>query len=377
MLVPMASVVLENVSKIYFDLERREIPAVSRIDLEVPDGTLLAIVGPSGSGKTTLLRLIAGLEQLTTGKISIAGRIVNDTAPEHRGVAMVFQHDALYPHLTVAENLGFGLKLRRVAQAEIEERVHDTATMLGLDSLLNRLPGSLSGGERQRVALGRAIVRRPKVFLFDEPLSQLDAPLRLQLRREIARLHRRLGATSIYVTHDQAEALALGQTIVVIHHGVPQQISNARALYQCPQNLFVAGFIGSPPMNFFPGRFVERNGALVFASEDETLILPLDHSQRNKFASQQGREVILGIRPEQIELATPCTSTPTGPCIEAVVERSEPIGADTLVHLQSGPATFAARARSNAEPPEGEKVTAQFEITSAHFFDARTQVKLG
>lgn len=372
----MASVVLENVSKIFREPGQKEISAVSRINMEIADGQLLAILGPSGSGKTTLLRLIAGLEGLSAGKISIGGQILNDIAPEHRDVAMVFQHDALYPHMSVMENLGFGLKLRRVPRAEIDQRVRDTAALLGLTPLLGRAPKSLSGGERQRVALGRAIVRQPKVFLFDEPLSQLDAPLRLQLRREIARLHRQLAATMIYVTHDQTEAMSLGQKIAVLNAGVIQQIADARTLYDCPQNLFVAGFIGSPPMNFFSGAFASRAGELTFVSANESVVLAVDETRRDKLARHSGKEIVLGIRPEQIQFTSAGCAADANHHVAAVVEWREPAGADELLHLESGMNKFVARVRNDAAPFPGEKVIVRLDMASAHFFDPVTQGRL-
>ena len=271
---------------------------------------------------------------------------------------------------------GFGLKLRRLPRAEIDQRVREIAALLGLTSFLNRLPQSLSGGERQRVALGRAIVRRPKVFLFDEPLSQLDAPLRLQMRREIARLHRQLGATMIYVTHDQNEALALGQKIAVLNGGAIQQVADALTLYRQPQNLFVAGFMGSPPMNLFCGRLMPRREELHFTSNEEGVSFQLDAAMRGKLAEHTNREVIFGIRPEHIFLTSPSSTNGMDPQMTAFVELIEPSGADTIVHLRVAKNAFAIKAAAEAAPVVNEKVTVRFELAKGHVFDPATQARI-
>ena len=271
----MAQVVLEHLTKVFAGPRGEGIRAVDCVSLTVEDKELLVLLGPSGCGKTTTLRLIAGLEEATTGTVSIDGRVVNGVAPENRDIAMVFQNHALYPHMTAFENMAFGLKLRKVPRAEIAARVGEAAEILGLAACLERKPAALSGGERQRVALGRAMVRRPRVFLFDEPLSNLDAALRQQMRAEIARLRRRLVATMIYVTHDQDEALTLGDRIAVMKQGVIQQVADPMNLYRNPANLFVAGFVGSPPMNFFKGAVVSMRGGLFFQEQTPNGAAPL------------------------------------------------------------------------------------------------------
>lgn len=368
----MASVVLENVNKIFSEPGKKEVSAISRLSLEIPAGALLAVVGPSGSGKTTLLRLIAGLERVTTGKISIAGQCVNEVPPEHRDVAMVFQHDALYPHLTIAENLGFGLKLRRVARAEIDQRVHVAAALLGLTPLLDRLPKSLSGGERQRAALGRAIVRRPKVFLFDEPLSQLDAPLRAELRREIARLHRQLGATMIYVTHDQGEAMALGQITAVLKDGVIQQVADARMLYHEPQNLFVAGFIGSPPANLIRGTLQLLANELCFVSEAGELVLKVRNSNRDRLTANPDRQIVMSVRAEDVLLCTPSRKNTDSNFTNATVEGIEFLGAGTLIHLRIGNLPIIGWEKGGTSSGNGQQMALQFKMENARFFDVET-----
>src|SRR6266404_153789 len=303
----MGSIVLGNVTKLYEPPGGPKVHALGNLNLRVEDGEFLVIVGPSGSGKTTILRLIAGLERVTSGTIAIGGKIVNDVTPKERDVAMVFQHYALYPHMSVYQNMAFGLQLRKFPKAEIEKRVIEAARILGLEDCLDRRPEALSGGQRQRVALGRAIVRQPKVFLLDEPLSNLDSVMRVQIRTEIAKLHTRLAMTMLYVTHDQQEALALGDRIVVIKEGVIQQVGGPLEIYQRPENMFVAGFIGSPPMNFFRGSIVPIGGELVFeASSDSSttppshITLPLGHESSRRMFDFAGRGIVLGIRPENI-----------------------------------------------------------------------------
>src|SRR5271154_1544580 len=266
----MAQVLLENLSKVFPEKGGPGVAAVKRINLQIEDREFMVLVGPSGCGKSTTLRMIAGLEEITSGTISIGGRLVNDVLPKDRDIAMVFQNYALYPHMTVYENMAFGLKLRKLPKAEIEARVNETAAMLGLESLLKRRPKALSGGQRQRVALGRAIVRKPKVFLFDEPLSNLDAKMRVSTRTEISKLHGRLGATMIYVTHDQVEAMTMGDRICVMKDGHVMQVAAPLEIYNHPANLFVAGFIGSPPMNFFKGTIARNGGRLTFVETAST-----------------------------------------------------------------------------------------------------------
>ncbi len=325
----MAEVVLDRVSKIY----PNGTPAVSELDLDVTDEEFLVLVGPSGCGKTTALRMVAGLEEVTAGRILIGGRVVNRVPSRDRDVAMVFQSYALYPHLTVEDNIGFGLKLRKVPRAEIKQRVEEAAKILGLEDLLDRKPRHLSGGQRQRVAMGRAIVREPQVFLMDEPLSNLDAKLRVQMRAEIARIQRELGVTTIYVTHDQTEAMTLGDRVAVMKKGVLQQVAPPQELYERPTNLFVAGFIGSPAMNLLEGCLRHRDGQLLLelgsqnvAVADELL------ATRPGLQAYLDRPVVVGIRPEDMEDASLVDPAP-GRVLRADVDLVEAMGSDIVVHF--------------------------------------------
>jgi multiple sugar transport system ATP-binding protein len=363
----MATIRLEGVRKVYRDGAAHV--AVEDATFEIGDGELVVLVGPSGSGKSTLLRMIAGLESVTEGQLSIGGRVVNDVPPRDRDIAMVFQSYALYPHMTVRENLGFALKLRKTPPAEAEERVRAASRALGLDAVLDRKPRQLSGGQRQRVALGRAIVRDPAVFLFDEPLSNLDAKLRVQMRAEIRALHRRLGATMVYVTHDQVEAMTLGDRIVVLHQGVIQQIAPPLELYDHPANRFVAGFIGSPAMSFFDGAVVDGDGpAFVAAGGAFRLPLPAVWAERLR-----GRvEVVLGVRPEGVYAAR---GRPAGAALaEATfrVEGVEPLGNEIFVHAEAGPHRVTARVAPQPLPGPGESVSLAFGLDRLHFFDPGT-----
>lgn len=315
----MAEVVLESVSKTYGS----GVAAVTDLDLAVADGELVVIVGPSGCGKTTTLRMIAGLEPVTSGSISIGGRRVNGIPPEKRDVAMVFQDYALYPHMTVRKNLAFALRMRKVPAAEIEGRVRATAEVLGITDLLDRKPGALSGGQQQRVAVGRAMVREPKCALFDEPLSNLDLALRLQMRAELKAVHRRIGTTTLYVTHDQEEAMTLGDRLVVMHEGRTQQIGAPLDVYRDPANRFVAGFVGSPPMNFVRARVEENDGRLVF-TDGHDLRLPA-----NAAATPRTGEIVLGFRPEALRLETGRLGP--GVPVSVQVEVTEPLGHSTHV----------------------------------------------
>ncbi|HEX5951777.1 MAG TPA: sn-glycerol-3-phosphate ABC transporter ATP-binding protein UgpC [Rhodanobacteraceae bacterium] len=359
----MATVRLDNVRKVYDDGK----VAVAGASFTVADGELLVLVGPSGCGKTTLLRAIAGLEGITSGSIAIDGSIVNDLAPRERDIAMVFQNYALYPHMTVAENLAFGLKLRGHARAEIEERVADAARMLGLEDLLHARPRRLSGGQRQRVALGRALVREPRVFLLDEPLSNLDAKLRVAMRVEIARLHHRLGATMIYVTHDQVEAMTLGQRIVVLNDGEIQQIDTPMRLYEQPANLFVAGFLGSPAMNFFRGRL--RDDALALEMENASLPLEGLHAPCLPLDALRGCEVVLGLRPEHLQCGgTEASASATQ--FDATLEVVEPVGNEVFLNLRFGGIALVARVPPRSLPAPGAKLRMAFDPSRLHAFDA-------
>src|ERR1022692_2058060 len=329
----MAQVVLEHLTKVFQGLGGEQVRAVDDACLVVEDKELLVLVGPSGCGKTTNLRLIAGLEEPTTGTISINGQVVNDLPPKARDIAMVFQNHALYPHMSAYENMAFGLAIRHYPKAEINKRVKDAAQILDLAACLDRKPAALSGGQRQRVALGRAIVRQPKLFLLDEPLSNLDAPTRLQMRAEIARLHTRLGATMIYVTHDQVEALTLGQRIAVMKEGVIQQVADPMTLYRQPANLFVAGFIGSPPMNIFQGMLSAKGDTLFFEEQagntravPTPFIVRLDIASVPPLRADVGQRVVFGIRPENVACGLPLPTSPPEYSMEAVVEVIQPMG---------------------------------------------------
>ena len=367
---PMAQVAFENVGKEFAGPRRERIAAVRDLNLTVADGELLVIVGPSGCGKTTLLRLLAGLETPDSGSIRLDGRPLEGVAPKDRDVAMMFQHHALLPHLTVFENMAFGLMLRKFPRAEIAARVQRAAAMLNLTGLLERKPGELSGGECQRVALGRALVRQPKVFLLDEPLSNLDAPMRLQLRMEIAAVRRRAGATMIYVTHDQAEAMALADRVAVMRDGAVQQAAAPLELYQRPANRFVAGFIGAPPMNFFAGSVERNNGALLFRGEGgDGWAVPVEARQGAALSACMGQPIILGLRPEHITLAGAEDSA----CrVEAILERVETTGSESLVYLSKGGGGFVARAPAAFSAAAGQSVAVCFAMAEAHFFDAAT-----
>ncbi len=357
----MASVTLQNVVKHY---PGNEHPTVKGASLEISDREFLILVGPSGCGKSTTLRMVAGLEEVTQGAIRIGDRVVNDVAPKDRDIAMVFQNYALYPHMNVYENMAFGLRLKGTATAEIEKRVAEAARILGLESLLERKPKALSGGQRQRVALGRAIVREPKVFLMDEPLSNLDAKLRVQMRAEILALHRRLHATIIYVTHDQTEAMTMGDRIAVFHEGVIQQIDTPQRVYDDPANLFVATFIGSPSMNLFKGRLVmgkiEAGGAA----------MNLPDRIKKKLASLDGRDLTFGVRPEDVHVpGSPGYAPREDNSVEAQVELVEPMGSENLLHASYGPARLVSRVPTKVRPEPGEKIPLAFNMAKVHLFD--------
>jgi multiple sugar transport system ATP-binding protein len=370
----VACVTLDNVSKCFRGPAGTVITALRDLSLTVADGEWLALLGPSGSGKTTVLRLIAGLEEVTRGTLTLDGQVVNALPPGQRDVAMVFQHHALYPHLTVFDNLALGLRLRGTARTDRERRVQETADTLGLRGYLQRRPAALSGGERQRVALGRALVRRPKVLLLDEPLSSLDAPSRAQLRRELAQLHARLGGTMIHVTHDQAEALALGQRIAVLQAGVLQQVADARTLYRQPANLFVAGFIGSPPMNLLRGVLEEAGGRMVFTLEPGGVSgsgLDLPGGPGRELARYVGNRLVLGIRPEHVRLKASVARVPGQ--LVARVQRTEWLGVETMAHLRLGAQQVVARLSGEQALASGAAVSVELDAGQAVFFDPNTE----
>jgi len=358
----MADVRLVNVTKIF----QRGNAGVKNVTFDVEDGEFCVILGPSGCGKTTTLRIIAGLEYPTSGEIYIGGRLVNNVEPKDREVAMVFQNYALYPHMTVYENMAFGLKMRKVPKEEIHRRIMEAAELLDITHLLDRKPRELSGGQRQRVAVGRVIVRQPKVFLFDEPLSNLDAKMRVKMRAELARIHRQLKTTSIYVTHDQVEAMTLGQKIVLMKDGEIQQIGDPMSLYNAPRNKFVAGFIGSPPMNFVEGTLEEEEGKLYFKSILGSYEIP--HDLAGRLAKSEGkREVHLGVRPEDIKIGTGNFS--------AIVDFCELLGNETIVYMKAYEIPITVRVPSSIHFEPGEQV--KFEFTgNLHFFDKETEVSL-
>src|SRR5882762_4553208 len=362
----MADVILKNVFKAFKGAKGERISAVNDFSLAVRDGEFVTVVGPSGCGKTTLLRLIAGLEEIDSGTVSIGAQIVNELPAKKRDIAMVFQNYALYPHMTVCENLEFPLKLRKNPKAQIREQVREVAQLLGIADLLERKPETLSGGQRQRVALGRAIVRRPKVFLFDEPLSNLDANLRVQMRTEIARLHARLGLTLIYVTHDQVEALTMGQRVVVMKGGAIEQVAGPAELYERPATMFVAEFLGSPAMNLFEGRLTAKNGAWLFEALWQGFSLALNPTQEQieVLGPFIDRPIVLGSRPEHLSISADCHDS-----VPAAVELVELLGAETFVHLRIGPFPCVLRMSGLSQLAAGHKVMLRFDATKAHLFD--------
>ncbi len=363
----MATVIIKNLSKSYSPTAL----AVKGVSLEVKDKEFVVLVGPSGCGKSTTLRMIAGLEECSGGEIWIGNQIVNDVPAKNRDIAMVFQNYALYPHMTVYENLAFGLKLRQYPKKEIERRVQEAAEILGLGNLLKRKPKELSGGERQRVAVGRAIVRKPKVFLFDEPLSNLDAKLRVQMRMELQKLHNRLQSTMIYVTHDQVEALTLGDRIVVMKDGIILQVSDPVNLYENPSNKFVAGFIGSPPMNFLNGKIMAQNGDYFFQDRGIKLrLLPQHHS---KIAPFRDQPVIFGIRPEDIYDKIFAVDARPEFTIPATVDMVEPMGSEIYLYLNSGDNSFVARVSNQDTATVNQDLQVVFDMSKAHFFDPKTE----
>ena len=396
----MAGIVIDRISKVYAD----GTTAVSDLSLDIRDGEFIVLVGPSGCGKTTALRMIAGLEGISGGTISIDDRVVNNVPPKERDIAMVFQNYALYPHMTVYDNMAFGLKLRKLAKSEIDRRVREAADILGLDELLQRKPKALSGGQRQRVAMGRAIVREPKAFLMDEPLSNLDAKLRVQMRSEIARIQHELNVTTVYVTHDQVEAMTMGDRVAVIRKGVLQQVDTPQFLYDHPQNLFVAGFIGSPAMNMVQATLSVANGSASVEFGGFRLSVPEEvvaaHPGVKRF---DGKPIVLGLRPEDIEDASLVPDAPPDRRIRSVVDIREALGADVVVHFnvqapvvitedvkelahdvgqealeavqqmaQEGQSEFLARLSPRTKAAKGEPIELVVDVSRLNFFDPDT-----
>jgi multiple sugar transport system ATP-binding protein len=367
------SVQIKELVKTYTDDRGRPtFTAVKGINLNIEDGEFMVLVGPSGCGKSTTLRMIAGLERVTGGTISIGGKVVNNLEPKERGIAMVFQSYALYPHMTISKNMAFGLQLAKKTKEFIADTVGRTAKALQLDHMMERKPAALSGGQRQRVALGRAIVRDPKVFLFDEPLSNLDAKMRVQMRSEISRLHAQLGTTMIYVTHDQVEAMTMGDRICVMRDGIIMQVADPLTLYLRPENLFVAGFIGGPPMNLLKGKVQKRNGSLFFSegAEKNALTFPLKGSLQTIASKYVDKDIIFGIRPENIssELKEG-SSTP----VNMTVDIAEPMGSESIVYMKAGKGNLIARIHGEHLFHLGEQVTVQFDLDKVTLFDPETE----
>ncbi|MGC2077377.1 MAG: sn-glycerol-3-phosphate ABC transporter ATP-binding protein UgpC [Xanthobacteraceae bacterium] len=356
----MARVVIRNLNKKF-----NEVHAVIGVNLEIRDREFVVLVGPSGCGKTTTLRMVAGLESITSGEVLIGDKIVNELPPMDRDIAMVFQNYALYPHMSVYDNMAFGLKMRRFARAEIDRRVHEAADILGIANLLNRKPRQLSGGQRQRVALGRAIVRHPQVFLFDEPLSNLDAKLRVQMRVELKKIHDRVGTTAIYVTHDQVEAMTLGDRVVVMKDGMVQQVGEPLDLYNKPANRFVAGFIGSPGMNFAAVNLAEQDGVLFAVGDGIRLKLPPERAKR--LSSHVGQRVTLGIRPEDLRVGS--NNGAAGLSFPAIVEVIERLGSEILLDVKVGAASMVAAVEPAVKASVHEELHLAFDAERLHFFD--------
>ncbi len=373
----MASVTLKNLVKVYPPSGKQPpFKAVKGIYLEIKDHEFMVLVGPSGCGKSTTLRMLAGLEEITGGECVIGDRLVNDVLPKNRDIAMVFQNYALYPHMTVYDNMAFGLKLQKQPKAEINERVQEAAEILGIQELLERKPKALSGGQRQRVAVGRAIVRKPKVFLFDEPLSNLDAKMRVQMRTEISKLHARLGATMVYVTHDQTEAMTMGDRICVMKDGEIMQVDEPLDLYNYPRNMFVAGFIGSPPMNFLKGKLTEDSGTIFFEEDNPSatpIKVALDDRLSRSGRPYLGKPVVFGIRPESIADALFTPSSNGDSVVKAQVEISEPMGSETYLYLTTKTHSLIAKVRSTDRYQINQDVQLKFDLEHAHLFDPETE----
>ena len=368
----MSELKLKNIYKRYSG----GVTAVTDFNLDIADKEFIILVGPSGCGKSTTLRMIAGLEEISDGELYIDGKLVNDVAPKDRDIAMVFQNYALYPHMTVFDNMAFGLKLRKIPKDEIKRRVEEAAQILDISHLLDRKPKALSGGQRQRVALGRAIVREPKVFLMDEPLSNLDAKLRVQMRTEIGKLHKKLQTTFIYVTHDQTEAMTMGTRIVVMKDGIVQQVDTPIELYERPTNMFVAGFIGSPQMNFFNGT-LEKDGENVYAHiGDDKLLLPQGKASRPELEPYFGKEVVFGVRPEHIhDEETFIANAPQG-VVTAHVDVTEMMGAETYLYLIVDNTKATARVNSRSTAESGDDIKVAFDLNKMHIFDKDTELTI-
>jgi len=362
----MSQVNFKDVKKSY-----GEVTVIECLNLDIEPEEFMVLVGPSGCGKSTALRMVAGLEEITDGTVSIGDRVVNDLPPKERDIAMVFQSYALYPHMSVRQNLEFGLRLKKTPQAEIDNRVNKAAEILGITPFLDRRPKQLSGGQRQRVAVGRAIVRNPSVFLFDEPLSNLDAKLRVQMRAEIAKLQKRLKTTTVYVTHDQVEAMTMGDRIAILKDGDLQQVGSPLDVYQMPANMFVASFIGTPPMNLISARVVEGGQAI----EGKAFKLAVPEKWRSRLAGDEGREVVVGIRPEHL-FASPDSVPGEKGSIEVLVEVVEPLGHENIVHAKLGEEFITATMDPQLSPRAGDQASMTVELGGLHLFDAKTENSL-
>ena len=365
----MASLSLKNICKVY----PNGFVAVKDFNLDVDDREFIIFVGPSGCGKSTTLRMIAGLEDISSGELWIGNKLVNDVEPKDRDIAMVFQNYALYPHMTVYDNMAFGLKLRKVPKAEIDKLVHEAAKILGIEQLLDRKPKALSGGQRQRVAMGRAIVRNPKVFLMDEPLSNLDAKLRVQMRIEIQKLHRRLQATIIYVTHDQTEAMTLGTRIVVLKDGIIQQVDTPQNLYDKPCNVFVAGFIGSPQMNLVDARVVQSGDDVVLMFGSNSVKLPEGKAKKLIDAGYVDKTVIMGIRPEDLSDSEVVINSAPDSVIDANIKVYELLGAEVFLYFDIDQVNCTARVNPRTTARPGDTIKLGIDMTKLHIFDKDTE----
>ncbi len=363
----MAGVTFTNICKRF-----GKVSVIEGLNLEIKDHEFMVLVGPSGCGKSTALRMIAGLEEISDGTISIGERVVNDLPPKDRDIAMVFQSYALYPHMTIKENLEFGLKIRKTPPEETARLVGEAAKMLGIDHLLDRKPKQLSGGQRQRVAVGRAIVRKPSVYLFDEPLSNLDAKLRVQMRAEISKLQQQLQTTTVYVTHDQVEAMTMGHRIAVMKDGKLQQVGTPLEVYEHPANVFVASFIGTPPMNFVRATLGEGGTRL----QAGTFSLPVPEALRSATAGKDGRAVLLGVRPENVRGATDQLRGPVSP-VKVTIEVLEPLGHEVIIHGKTGNDVLVAKLDPHQAPRLGDELELSLELDQLHLFDAETEGRLG
>lgn len=365
----MSGVRLKNIFKTY----PGGVTAVSDFNIDIEDKEFVILVGPSGCGKTTTLRMIAGLEEISAGELYIGDKLCNDVAPKDRDIAMVFQNYALYPHMTVFDNMAFGLKLRKTPKDEIKKRVHEAARILSIEHLLDRKPKALSGGQRQRVALGRAIVREPKVFLMDEPLSNLDAKLRVQMRAEISRLHQKLQTTFVYVTHDQTEALTMGTRIVVMKDGFIQQVDSPQSLYDVPVNMFVAGFIGSPQMNFISVNIIREGDKIRLAMGNYKLTVPADKAKELEKLGYVGKEMMLGIRPENIHEDEHTQSQLESEMIDGFVEVTERLGSETFLYLLINNVSFTARVSPKSKTVANDNIKLMFDMNRIHLFDKESE----